>query len=122
MELGAVNKAVLLPSCEEPVTSQHRLLLKLQGDQTQRDSEILVVRDTEGGRVYKQMLPTDLRKHGVGARCSDNLATLGPADVAMTEMGLLAKGSSAVAGKLCEQRTMNISPQAIPRCLIQETL
>ena len=33
------------------------------------------------------MLPTDLRKHGVGARCSDNLATLGPADVAMMEMG-----------------------------------
>lgn len=36
--------------------------------------------------------------------------------------GLLAKGSSAVAGKLCEQPTLNISPQAIPRCLIQETL
>lgn len=36
--------------------------------------------------------------------------------------GLLAKGSSAVAGRLCEQRTTNISPQAIPRCLIQETL
>lgn len=36
--------------------------------------------------------------------------------------GLLAKGSSAAADRLCEQQTMNISPQAIPRCLIQETL
>ena len=43
-----------------------------------------------------------------------NLSVLSP--------GLLAKGSSAVAGRLCEQRTTNISPQAIPRCLIQETL
>jgi len=50
-------------------------------------SVILVVRDTEGGGVYKQMLPTDLRKHGGGARCSDDLTTLGPADVAVMEMG-----------------------------------
>lgn len=50
-------------------------------------SVILVVRDTKGGGVYKQMLPTDLRKHGGGARCSDNLTTLGPADVAVMEMG-----------------------------------
>lgn len=47
---------------------------------------ILVVRDTEGGGVHKQMLPTDLRKHGGGARCSDDLTTLGPADVAVMEM------------------------------------
>lgn len=43
-----------------------------------------------------------------------NLSVLSP--------GLLAEGSSAVAGRLCEQPTMNISPQAVPRCLIQETL
>lgn len=50
-------------------------------------SVMLVVRDTEGGGVHKQMLPTDLRKHGGGARCSDDLTTLGPADVAVMEMG-----------------------------------
>lgn len=33
------------------------------------------------------MLPTDLRKHGGGARCLDDLTTLGPADVAVMEMG-----------------------------------
>lgn len=43
-----------------------------------------------------------------------NLSVLSP--------GLLAEGSSAVAGRLCEQPTMNVSPQAVPRCLIQETL
>lgn len=50
-------------------------------------SMIRIVRDTEGGGVYKQMLPTDLRKHGGGARCSGDLTTLGPADVAVMEMG-----------------------------------
>lgn len=50
-------------------------------------SVILVVRDIEGGGVHKQMLPTDLRKHGGGARCSDDLTTLEPADVAVMEMG-----------------------------------
>lgn len=34
----------------------------------------------------QQMLPSDLRKHGGGARCLDDLTTLGPADVAMMEM------------------------------------
>lgn len=43
--------------------------------------------DVEGGGVHKQMLPTDLRKHGGGARCLGDLTTLGPADVAVTEMG-----------------------------------
>lgn len=68
-----------------PTACQHFWLIKafLSGFL----SEILVVRDTDGGGVYQQMLPTDLRKHGVGARCSHNLPTLGPADVAMTEMG-----------------------------------
>lgn len=50
-------------------------------------SVILVVRGTEGGGVHKQMLPTDLRKHGGGARCSDDLTTLGPADMAVMEIG-----------------------------------
>lgn len=36
---------------------------------------ILIVRGVVGGGVYKQMLPTDLRKHGGGARCSDDLGT-----------------------------------------------
>lgn len=47
----------------------------------------LIVGDIEGGGVHKQMLPTDLRKHGGGARCSDDLTTLEPADVAVMEMG-----------------------------------
>lgn len=41
---------------------------------------------TECGKVHNQMLPTDLRKDG-GARCSDDPATLVPADVAVMEMG-----------------------------------
>lgn len=49
-------------------------------------SMILVVRDIEGGGVYKQMLPTDLREHGGGARCLVDLTTLGPADVAVMEI------------------------------------
>lgn len=48
---------------------------------------IVLVRGTEGGGVHKQMLPTDLRKHGGGARCLHDLTTLGPADVAVMEMG-----------------------------------
>lgn len=47
---------------------------------------ILVVRNTGSGGVYYQMLPTDLRKHGGGARCSGDLTTLERADVAVMEM------------------------------------
>lgn len=50
-------------------------------------SMVLVVREVEGDRVYKQMLPTDLREHGGGARCLGDLMTLGPADVAVMEIG-----------------------------------
>lgn len=49
-------------------------------------SVLFVVRGIEGAGVHKQMLPTDLRKHGGGARCLDDLTTLGPADVAVMEM------------------------------------
>lgn len=45
-----------------------------------------LVRATQRGGLHKQMLPTDLRKDGVGARCSDDPATLVPADVAVMEM------------------------------------
>lgn len=49
-------------------------------------SVILVVRGIEGAGVYKQMLPTDLREHGGGARCLVDLTTLEPADVAVMEI------------------------------------
>lgn len=50
-------------------------------------SVVFLVRVSERGGVHKQMLPTDLSKDGVGARCSDDPVTLVPADVAVTEMG-----------------------------------
>lgn len=49
-------------------------------------SVLVLVRVTERGGVHKQMLPTDLRKDGVGARCSNDPSTLVPADVAVMEM------------------------------------
>lgn len=49
-------------------------------------SVLVLVSVTERGGVHKQMLPTDLRKDGVGARCSNDPSTLVPADVAVMEM------------------------------------
>lgn len=48
--------------------------------------EVFIFRDIEGGGFRYQMLPTDFRKQGCGGRCSDDLTTLGTADVAVMEM------------------------------------
>lgn len=63
-------------------------------------SMILVVRDIKSVGVYKQMLPTDHRKHGGGARCLDDLTTLGPADVAVWWRWVLAEETDLVASKV----------------------